>query len=183
MLLRDDLDLVAVKYFTAPIKTHPYDMAAIDRQKIYLQAVAAQGNVTTIQGFYAKNKTLAPFVDAQCSDCSVLKDGFVPVYKLEEKRSDVNLAAYLITDAARDRAECFALITGDSDQVGAMEMVRYEFKKQVVVFNPHNGESQHLKRAATFYKNIPRDLPAKCQLPDVVMLPNGRTIHCPPAWA
>ena len=97
MLLRDDLDLVAVKYFTAPIKTHPYDMAAIDRQKIYLQAVAAQGNVTTVQGFYAKNKTLAPFVDAQCSVCSVLKDGFVPVYKLEEKRSDVNLAAHLIT--------------------------------------------------------------------------------------
>ena len=35
---------------------------------------------------------------------------------------------------------------------------------------------------ATYYKSIPRDLPAKCQLPETVMLANGSTIHRPPAW-
>ena len=110
--------------------------------------------------------------------------GFVPIYKLEEKRSDVNLAVSLVTDAAMDKADCFAVITGDSDQVGAIETVRHQFKKQVVVFNPHASESKHLKRAASYYCNIQRDLPARCQLPDTI--PYGkrgdRFIHRPPAW-
>ena len=183
-LIRTDLDIVAVKYFTAPVKTYPHDFAAIDRQKIYLQAISAIGNVEVIQGFYAKNKTLAPYADARCASCEVVDSGFIPVYKLEEKRSDVNLAVSLVTDAAMDKADCFAVITGDSDQVGAIEAVRYQFKKQVVVFNPHVSESKHLKRAASYYCNIPRDLPGRCQLPDTI--PYGkhgdRFIHRPPAW-
>lgn len=182
-LLNGRFDLVAVKYFTAPIKTHPHDFAAIDRQKIYLQALKTQGKVSVIQGFYAKNKTLAPLVDDKCAACDIPKDGFIPVYKLEEKRSDVNLAVSLVADAAQSKADCFVVVTGDSDQVGAIEAVRYTFKKQAVVFNPHVGESKHLKRAATFYKNIPRDLPSTCQLPDAMPVgTHGNFIHRPSAW-
>ena len=184
-LVRPDFELVAVKYFTAPIRTYPYDLAASDRQKVYLQALSTTGKVEIIHGFYSKNKALAPFADHKCSSCDVTQDGFVPIVKLEEKRSDVNLAVSLVADAAFGNAECFVVITGDSDQVGAMEAVRHLFKKQVVVFNPHPTESRHLKGAATYYRNIPRDLPASCQLPDTI--PYGkrgdRFIHRPPAWA
>ena len=183
-LIRRDCDLVAVKYFTAPIKTYPHDFAAVDRQKVYLQAIAASGNVEVTLGFYAKNKALVPYADSRCAPCEVVANGFVPVYKLEEKRSDVNLAVSLVTDAATNSADCFAVITGDSDQVGAIETVRYRFRKPVIVFNPHVGESLHLKRAATYYRNIPRDLPAQHQLPDEI--PYGkrrdRFIHRPVAW-
>ena len=34
----------------------------------------------------------------------------------------------------------------------------------------------------TAYKNIPRDLPAQCQLPETVALANGRAVHRPPFW-
>lgn len=34
-LLRDDHELVSVKYFTSPVKTYPHDGAALDRQKVY----------------------------------------------------------------------------------------------------------------------------------------------------
>ena len=37
-LLREDHEIVQIKYFTAPIRTYPFDAAAVDRQKIYLQA-------------------------------------------------------------------------------------------------------------------------------------------------
>ena len=63
--------------------------------------------------------------------------------------------------------------------------LRREFGKSVLVFNPHVAVSEHLKRAATYYAHIPRDLPARCQLPETI--PYGkrkdRFIHCPPAWA
>lgn len=182
-LVRDDFEIVAVRYFTAPIKTHPYDPPAIDRQKIYLHALSAFGGVEIIHGFYSKNKTLAPLADPRCATCDVARNEFIPVYKLEEKRSDVNLAVSLVSDAARDKADCFVVITGDSDQVGSIESVRYEFGKTAVVFNPHHAESLHLKRVASYYANIPRDLPVQCQLPDEVPVgSHGRVIRRPAAW-
>lgn len=83
-LLLADIELVAVKYFTAPIRTYPHDLAASDRQKIYLQAISAVGNVEVIHGFYSKNKALAPFADPQCSSCDVTQDGFVPIVNLRK---------------------------------------------------------------------------------------------------
>ena len=41
-----------------------------------------------------------PPQEDKCSSCDVIRDGFVPVVKLEEKRSDVNLAVSL-ADAAK----------------------------------------------------------------------------------
>ena len=50
-------------------------------------------------------------------------------------------------------------------------------------YNPHDGTCDELKKFASLYKNIPRDMPSRCQLPDEIALPNGRTIHRPPAWS
>ena len=58
--LRPDQEIVGIKYFTAPIKTYPHDGDAVDRQKVYLQALSSMPLITIVQGFYAKNKTLAP---------------------------------------------------------------------------------------------------------------------------
>lgn len=183
-LLKCDVDLAKVKYFTSPVKTYPHDPAAQDRQKLYLQALVAQGRVEVIHGFYTKNKALLPAVDERCAECEASKDGYVQVYKMEEKRSDVNLAIAMVTDAALNAADCFLLVTGDSDQVGTVETVRHTFNKQVVVFNPHEAVCKQLDWAASYYKNIPRDLPARCQLPDVIPVgTKGHTIHRPPAWS
>ena len=57
--LRPDQEIVGIKYFTAPIKTYPHDGDAVDRQKVYLQALSSMPLITIVQGFYAKNKTLA----------------------------------------------------------------------------------------------------------------------------
>ena len=53
----------------------------------------------------------------------------------------------------------------------------------MLVFNPHAGMSDHLKRAASYYKNIPRDLPSRFQLPDSIPVgKKGNFIRRPAAW-
>ena len=182
--LRPDQEIVGIKYFTAPIKTYPHDGDAVDRQKVYLQALSSMPLITIVQGFYAKNKTLAPVVEKRCRTCDVVVNGYVPVVKLEEKRSDVNFSVAVMLDAFQDKADSFFLFTGDTDQVGTIDAVRNKLGKRVCVFNPHESFSVNLKTAASYYQNIPRDLPAQCQLPDVI--PYGRRgdrfIHRPPAW-
>ena len=49
------------------------------------------------------------------------------------------------------------------------------------VFNPHT-RSTDLRFHATYCKDIPRDLPLKCQLPETLAFENGRTVHRPAAW-
>ena len=182
-MFKEKHEIRSIKFFTARVRTYPHDIAAEERQKIYLQALAAFGGVEIIEGFYSKKKIWLPHVNRKCKTCEESHAGMAHVVKLEEKRSDVNLAVAALVDAMRSDADCFVLVTGDSDQAGTVYALRHEFGKSVLVFNPHVAVSEHLKRAATYYAHIPRDLPAKCQLPEVVTLPNGRTIHHPTAWA
>lgn len=182
-LLRDNHSLVSVKYFTSPVKTYPHDTSALDRQKIYLQALGTLPNVEIIQGFYRKDTVLMPVHEEECKKCPMASDGFVKVVKLEEKRTDVNIASAMLLDAFNDRADVFVLVSGDTDFIAPVNIVRKDFKKTVIVFNPRETKSW-LRDYASYYRDVPRDLPAKCQLPDVI--PYGtrgdRFIHRPPAW-
>ena len=44
-------------------------------------------------------------------------------------------------------------------------------------------KAKNLRWAATYYKNIPRDLPAQCQLPESIPVgTHGHFLHRPDAW-
>ena len=181
-LLRPDHDIVKVRYFTAPVKTYPYDAPAIERQNTYLQALGSLPEVEISLGFYSKNPTLLPAYEDRCKICDVPNNGLVRVVKLEEKRSDVNIATSMLMDAFNQRAESFVLVSGDTDFIGPVTIVRKDFKKNVIVLNPHSRRSD-LAKYASFYKDIPRELPLHCQLPDAVPVGlHGRIIHRPDAW-
>jgi hypothetical protein len=55
----------------------------------------------------------------------------------EEKGSDVNLAAYFLTDAFRGDAEAFVIVSNDSDLMEPMRIVRHEPGMVVGILNPH----------------------------------------------
>lgn len=182
-LLRDDHEVACVKFFTARIRPYPHDEAAITRQNLYLQAVATLGKVQVIEGYYNRNKIWLPHVMSKCKACPDSRNGMARVMKFEEKRSDVNLTSALLADAFRNAADCFVLVSGDSDYIAPVDIVRFELKKPILVFNPRADRPSDLMYHASYYRNIPRDLPGRCQLPDTVALPNGGTIHRPPSWA
>lgn len=182
-LLGDGHEILSVSYFTSLVKPYPYDLEAVDHQKTYLHALEEMGRVKTVLGFYAKRKAMLPAYEEVCKACPTSDRGLLKVVKFEEKRSDVNIAVSMLLDAARTEEDCAALITGDSDQVSAIEAVRYTYGKRVLVFNPHETFSENLKRAASYYKNVPRDLPARCQLPDAIPVgTHGNFIRRPEAW-
>ena len=62
-MFKEEHDILSVKYFTARIRTYPQDIAAEERQKIYIQALAAFGGVEIIEGFYSKKKIWLPHVN------------------------------------------------------------------------------------------------------------------------
>ena len=181
-LLRPDHEIVAVKYFTARSRPYPYDRESVDRQDTYLYTLKRMGQVEVIEGFYNKNATRAPVLESDCKVCSVPRNGLVKIMKLEEKGSDVNIATSMLIDAFQDKADAFVLISGDADFIRPVNVLRKDLGKLVLVYDPHERRSQ-LEKYASYYKPIPRDLPARCLLPyEIEVGTHGRIIRCPEAW-
>lgn len=179
-LLTPKYEITAIKYFTARVKSDPNLPALPNDQARYLDAISGNPLIKVIEGSYKRFRVKLPFAKEPCISCEKVK--YATVWKTEEKKSDVNLAVEMTADAYENAADAFVLVSGDSDHAAALALARYRHKKTTVVFNPHKGECIELRRLSTFYKSIPHDLPAQCQLPDTVMGASGKVIRRPSSW-
>jgi uncharacterized LabA/DUF88 family protein len=106
----------------------------------------------------------------------------VPVIKVEEKGSDVNLATQFLCDAFRDKFDTAVLVTGDSDLVAPLRVVKEEIGKAVGVINPQRRPCKPLRDHATFYRqSIRSGVLAASQFPPSLTDMHG-TISKPAPW-
>ncbi len=102
------------------------------------------------------------------------------VHAMEEKGSDVNLAAHLLNDAWKGAFEAAAVVSNDTDLVEPIRMVAVERSKPVTVICPGRWTmADGLKRVATHQRHIHRSMLAASQFPDPV--PNT-AIRKPTGW-
>ena len=99
---------------------------------------------------------------------------------MEEKGSDVNLAAHLLNDAWKDLFEAAVVISNDTDLVLPIRMVTQERRKPVFVVCPGRWQiAPQLRRAASHVRHIRPSMLRAAQLPDT--LP-GTTVSKPADW-
>ncbi len=169
-LLRPDQQLVATHYFTARIRTNGRDADDAKRQTTYIDALAAQPNLTVHEGHYLEKTQ-------RCKSCGASWK----VY--EEKMTDVNIAAEMLADAYEDRFDTAFVISGDSDLTTPIQQVRKRFpNKRLIVVFPPNRQSAQLKKAANGYLSIGEDKLRQNQLPNTVMTSSGFALHRPTHW-
>lgn len=102
------------------------------------------------------------------------------VHTMEEKGSDVNLAAHLLNDAWKGLFEAAVVISNDTDLVTPISMVSVELKKPVTVACPSRwGMANDLRRVASFQRHIRPSMLAASQFPDLIP---GTAIRKPAAW-
>ena len=90
-------------------------------------------------------------------------------HTMEEKGSDVNLAAYLLDDAWKNRFEAAAVVSNDTDLVVPIRMVAEERKKPVFVVCPGRWQvAPQLRRAASHVRHIRPSMPRTAQFPDTL---------------
>ena len=91
-------------------------------------------------------------------------------------------------DAYRGLAENFVLVSGDSDLVPAVAMIKNEFPKiqnlcaYVPSQNPNMGTSIELRTAAHVEKRLPINLLKHAQLPTTMPDGGGGAITKPATW-
>jgi hypothetical protein len=96
---------------------------------------------------------------------------FAEVMKTEEKGSDVNLATYLLADAFRNDADCFVIVSNDSDLTEPMRIVRHELGKVVGLLNPQRpAKRSHALMSCkpSFFKQIRAGALGSSQFPQTL---------------
>jgi uncharacterized LabA/DUF88 family protein len=105
----------------------------------------------------------------------------VEIRATEEKGSDVNLATYLLCDGFMNLYDTAVLLTGDSDFIESIKMVKNQLGKAVKVFSPSTHVSVELKNAASSYGVIRKSAIRKCQF-DTFLRDSKGNFHKPKQW-
>ena len=157
--------LSRVLYFTAYADWSP---GKVQRHRRYVRALRTKG-VEVVRGQF-KRKTLT------CRRCHQLYGTH------EEKRTDVNIAVYMMELAHLKEYDTAVLMTGDTDIVPAVEAVKRLYGKRVMLVRPPGQRVGELAQACTEHRGIyPKHL-KRSQLEDPVVLPDGTQLSCPATW-
>ena len=167
--LKNGQELKELVYCTSKVKN---DQAAIGRQLTFLDALQAyRPNLKVVYGHFLSKTD-------NCRNCGH------PWNRHEEKRTDVNIACNMLTDAMDDKFDIAFLISADSDLVPPVEIVRSRWpNKRVVAIFPPDRQSGELKRACQGQLWIGEDKLRQCQLPQLVPISGGNVASRPAHWA
>jgi uncharacterized LabA/DUF88 family protein len=175
-LLRPHDAIQKIRYFTA--LSHGGKSAD---QLAYLKALETLPLVNIVLGRYKKKS-------AKClvSACAVAdKDRIFTTQ--EEKRTDVNIAVSMLDDAYQNLGDHLVVVSGDSDLVPAVNMVKTRFPHIAVTVyvpsrDPIRGAAVELRSAADKDRDLPLNLLRLAQLPASVPDGSGGFIAKPPTW-
>ena len=117
-----------------------------------------------------RRKATAPIADALIAE----------FHTMEEKGSDVNLAAYLLNDAWKASFDAAVVISNDTDLVTPIRMVSNEQGRPVFVVCPGRWQvAPQLKKVASHVRHVRPAMLKAAQFPD--KLP-GSAISKPHGW-
>ena len=168
-LLRPGEQLVAIQYFTARVSPEPNDPGKVNRQRIYLDALATVPNLTTHFGYFLSK-------EKSCFKCGAI------IQTYEEKMTDVNIAVSLLVDAQAGLFDKAMVVSGDSDLFGPIDEMRRRFPgKQVVVAFPPNRVSKKLQSGGPSFV-IGRKIFQSSQFPAQLTNAGGSVLVRPSAW-
>ena len=186
--LLSDYEVIGVEYFTANLRPEiaTDNMQAI-RQQLYLRALATTSPALRIHhGNLRADQRIMPVLPREyLPNSSQLK--VQKVLKVEEKGSDVNLAARMVADSISGICDVAFLLSNGSDHVGQIQILTQEFGRKVGLILPLealNHGSKNLRRnvPSDLQYLISNDLLGNSQFDEVVSDSRG-SFHRPTDWA
>lgn len=104
----------------------------------------------------------------------------VEAHCMEEKGSDVNLAAHLLNDAWKGAFDAAMVVSNDTDLIEPIRMVTVELSKPVFVVCPGRWPmAPGLEKVASYKRQIHPPMLSASQFPSPIP---GTTLSKPPGW-
>ncbi|UCE66071.1 MAG: NYN domain-containing protein [Candidatus Zixiibacteriota bacterium] len=179
--------IVSIYYFTAFVK---FDSEKNKRHNVFIRALKTQ-NIITVKGKFKPVKRKFVLEDKSSTQKFKTRDGWIQGriktgYTFEEKKTDVNIAVYLLTKAIEDEYDIALVISGDTDFETALKAIKGKFlNKELIIVVPDRtiaGSLRYLAGKRNCFSLEEKHLKAS-QLNDPIFLPNGDKITKPLNWA
>jgi uncharacterized LabA/DUF88 family protein len=176
LLLRPNDDIQAIRYFTALV-----DGFHLANQQAYLRALETLPLVEVIFGKFKRKQIVCGVTGCQYPGNRVFSSR-------EEKRTDVNIAISMLDDARRGLCERIVLVSGDSDLVPALDLVKTSFPLiELIVYVParhwkRKTGSAEIRGAADRHRSLPNEFFPKSQFPSHIPDGVGGFIRKPKTW-
>ncbi len=137
-------------------------------------------NSTTPQSLVVANYPMKGSKRAKAKQQPLANSVLAEVHTMEEKGSDVNLAAHLLNDAWLGVYDTAVVISNDTDLVEPIRMVTQERKKDVTIVCPGRWQAApKLTQVATSQRHIRPAMLAAAQLANPIP---GTSILKPAGW-
>lgn len=158
--------LEGIYYFTSLTQ---WNYNKKQRHISYIRALEFYG----IKVVYGKFKSVEKF----CPNCKM------PYKTYEEKQTDVNIAISLMRFAKEDKFDRAIILTGDSDQVPTIKILKELYPKKIIeVIIPFGRDAKELKSVADRYFKIKEVHLSTCLLENKIEIGNGFYIQKPAEW-
>jgi len=165
--LVEDQTLIYTKYFTSIVKSPPDKHA---RQHKYLQALSTLKEFEIYKGFFLDD-------EVSCNNCG---HTYITYH---EKKTDVNIAVELLSDAFDKKMDLALLVTADSDLVPAIVKAKlYDPGLKINLLFPPARTSKALVKVSDNHEWISRNRLAKSQFPFTIQKTDGYCITKPVEW-
>lgn len=171
-----ETEIITIKYFTAPVlgKVARSGLKAMESQNMYHKALRNlyPKTLQIIQGYFqVEERDMPKFRNP------IDKDKTVKVWKIEEKKTDVNIALEMLLDA-QEGIEQVVLVSNDTDLLPAILKIRKhkpDVKIAVIIPKKENlkntlrpANKELINNADWFISHIKTDYLIQSQLPKTV---------------
>ncbi len=177
--LRPHDQTLEVKVFSAMVDPDNPASDARERQTRYFNALRTLPKVKIILGAFQPRTVECR---AECKQHYTFQ---------EEKKTDVNIAVELISDAANGACDCMCIISGDSDIQPAVERVSQRHPEITIIVYVPALRNEQQNRRTDYYRTkrlnvdcrfLPLENIKDHQLPNTVKLGNGNFAVRPHLW-
>jgi len=162
-LIKPHEQLIETIFFTTIVT---WDAEKQVRHRTYIDALQIKGARIIYGEFHKK--------DVHCKKCGAI------FQKYEEKQTDVNIAVELLKQAHADAFDTAIVLSGDSDLIAALRLVRDIYpQKKIAIAIPPGRRAEQLKSVVHFHLKIRAEQIKENQLPATISLPDGNKIISP----
>jgi uncharacterized LabA/DUF88 family protein len=199
-LLSPENDIGDLYYFTAEIAPLKSGDLAPARQKLYLRTLEVSG-VNVVKGKFRADSRWMPIGDVTLNQFTRpelfgwISKRFatraikiaenvprVLVTKFEEKRSDVNLASFLLRDVFQNGLTHAIVISGDTDLTTAIRFAVDAGCHVSVIIPRRSNASAALQNVASYVGWLKPSTLEQAQFPRSVLSPRGKPLLRPKEW-
>lgn len=174
--------VTAVRYYTARVSAK-IDPEAPRKQQLYLDALATVPEISIHFGNFLVTEKYSRLPESKNGKATFKPwPEVVLVQKIEEKGSDVNLAAHLLRDAYTGQFDVAAVITNDTDLVEPIRIVVKELNRPVGILTPVSKPAGSLAAVCSFVRHIREDHLERSLFPDELTTATGKVIRKPDDW-